>query len=89
MPESLFICPACGAALERDPHVFRCVNGHCFDIAKEGYVNLLPANRRHSSMPGDDREMVNARTSFLNGGWYAPLRDRLCDAAAGWKADGC
>ncbi len=87
MPESLFICPACGAALERGPRVFRCANGHCFDIAKEGYVNLLPANRRHSSMPGDDREMVNARTSFLNGGWYAPLRDRLCDAAAGWKAE--
>ncbi|MBO7373451.1 MAG: methyltransferase domain-containing protein [Oscillospiraceae bacterium] len=87
MPKSLLICPDCGAALERDPHTLRCANGHCFDIAKEGYVNLLPANRRHSSTPGDDREMVNARTAFLNGGWYAPLKDRLCETVAAWNAE--
>ena len=31
------------------------MNGHCFDIAKEGYVNLLPANKKHSDNPGDSK----------------------------------
>lgn len=77
MKRSVFACPNCGKALEYDEKTCRCPNSHCFDIAKEGYVNLLPANRRHSDMPGDDKEMVNARTRFLSGGWYDPLRDEL------------
>ena len=78
MSKSVFECPICGKEMNRDARSYRCGTGHCFDIAKEGYVNLLPANRRHSELPGDDREMVRARTMFLDGGWYAPLRDELC-----------
>lgn len=75
---SQFCCPICAAPLERGEHSCTCPNGHSFDRAKEGYVNLLPANRRHSKNPGDDRDMAQARTRFLEGGWYAPLRDTLC-----------
>ena len=42
-------------------------------------MNLLPVNQRHSDSPGDDKDMVRARTLFLNGGWYSPLRDAICD----------
>ena len=73
----IFTCPICGQSMERGEHTYRCQSGHCFDIAKEGYVNLLPANRRHSDAPGDDKNMVNARTRFLSGGWYDPLRNEL------------
>ena len=76
--QSLFSCPLCGKALMRDNRTYCCPSGHSFDIAKEGYVNLLPANRQHSDSPGDDREMVRSRTLFLDGGWYAPLRETLC-----------
>ena len=76
---SLFCCPICSAPLERGERAYICPNGHCYDIAKEGYVNLLPANRQHSKAPGDDREMAAARTRFLEGGWYQPLRDTLCE----------
>ena len=41
-------------------------------------MNLLPANRQHSKAPGDDGEMTAARTRFLSGGWYSPLREALC-----------
>ena len=75
---SLFSCPLCGSALVREPQRCRCGAGHCFDMAREGYVNLLPVNQRHSKDPGDDKAMVAARTRFLDGGWYAPLRDVLC-----------
>ena len=74
---SLFCCPICGGALERVKGEYGCGKGHRFDVAREGYVNLLPANRRHSKAPGDDSQMVLARSRFLDGGWYAPLRDRL------------
>ena len=78
---SVFCCPVCGAALTREVRTLRCPAGHSYDLAKEGYVNLLPANYRHSASPGDDREMVAARTRFLDGGWYAPLREKLCALA--------
>lgn len=76
--ESLFCCPICGAELERGAGEYACPRGHRFDLAREGYVNLLPANRRRSKAPGDDRDMIRARTRFLEGGWYSPLRDALC-----------
>ncbi len=76
---SLLCCPICSAPLTRGERAYTCPNGHCYDIAKEGYVNLLPANRKHARDPGDDKEMVAARTRFLDGGHYALLRDTLCE----------
>lgn len=76
--ESLFCCPVCGGPLEREEGQYICARGHRFDLAREGYVNLLPANRRHSKTPGDDAQMVQARSRFLDGGWYEPLRRELC-----------
>ncbi|MCI8537348.1 MAG: methyltransferase domain-containing protein [Oscillospiraceae bacterium] len=74
-------CPICSAPLTRTGRTYRCPSGHSFDISKEGYVHLLPANRMHSKAPGDDKGMAAARNRFLSGGWYAPLRDALCDLA--------
>lgn len=52
---SLFRCPLCASPLERTAHTYRCPAGHSFDIAKEGYVHLLPPNQKHSAAPGDDQ----------------------------------
>ena len=83
-----FCCPVCGAALTAEAGRLVCGAGHCYDLAKEGYVNLLPANRKHSKDPGDDRQMVAARTLFLDGGYYEPLRTALCGLLrAGTAAD--
>ena len=76
-----FCCPVCRAAMEQEAGGLRCENGHVFDRAREGYVNLLPANQKHSKDPGDDRQMVQARSLFLDRGCYAPLRERLCALA--------
>ena len=78
---SLFICPICAAPLAREGNIYRCPGGHSYDVARSGYVHLLPANKKHSADPGDDREMTAARTRFLDGGWYSPLRQALCDLA--------
>ena len=76
--ESLFCCPLCGGALARDEHAYRCPDGHCFDISAAGYTHLLPANKKHSKNPGDDKAMVAARSAFLDKDHYAPLRDAVC-----------
>ena len=69
---SLFCCPLCGAALSRNGGAYVCPGRHSFDVAKEGYVHLLPPNQKHSALPGDDREMVAARRgSCKEGGGYA------------------
>ena len=78
---SIFCCPICGGPLDRGPSAYSCPAGHSFDLAREGYVHLLPANRMHSKMPGDDKGMAAARAAFLSKDYYAPLRDALCSIA--------
>lgn len=78
---SLFTCPLCGQPLTREGRSLRCPERHSFDLAKEGYVNLLPVQHKHSAAPGDDRGMAAARRAFLEGGYYAPLRRALCELA--------
>ena len=78
---SLFRCPLCASPLERGERTYRCPRGHSFDRAREGYVHLLPANQKHAREPGDDKAMAAARGRFLDGGWYAPLREELCHLA--------
>lgn len=75
---SLFRCPLCAAPLEREAGAYRCPGGHSFDVAREGYVHLLPPNQKHSALPGDDRDMVQARWDFLSKGYYQPLLNTLC-----------
>lgn len=58
-------------------NALKCPRGHSFDVAREGYVNLLTGKPR-----GDTREMARARRAFLEQGWYAPLSDRLNALAA-------
>jgi 23S rRNA (guanine745-N1)-methyltransferase len=66
-------CPLDGAPLQGDGATWRCAAGHCFDIASQGYANLLPVQQKRSLDPGDSKEMVAARRRFLNAGYYQPI----------------
>lgn len=72
-----FLCPLCHAPLQAQDKHYRCPQGHQFDQAKEGYVNLLPVQHKRSRDPGDSSEMMQARRAFLDAGHYQPLRDRI------------
>lgn len=80
------ICPLCRHVLERGEKVWRCEKGHSFDVAREGYVNLLPVQHKNSRDPGDDPQMVLARREFLQAGYYQPLRDAVLKLLAPLKA---
>lgn len=74
-------CPVCGEQLNREAGSFRCTQGHSFDVARQGYVNLLTVDKKHSLHPGDTREQVLSRRAFLEGGFYAPIVDTLIETA--------
>ena len=75
------ICPICGSVLNRVEREYRCENRHSFDIARQGYVNLLTVQQKRSLHPGDTREQVLSRRAFLDAGYYAPIAQALCDTA--------
>lgn len=72
-------CPVCGAAIQQEEKTWRCGNGHAFDVARQGYVNLLPVTQKHSLHPGDTKEQVAARRDFLDGGFYMPIVQTLSE----------
>lgn len=83
-----YICPVCGEPLHKESNSLVCPNRHSFDIARQGYVNLLTVQQKHSLDPGDTREQVLARREFLENGYYAPISDALNRAALDYKAQG-
>ena len=68
-------CPHCGALLDLDGSELGCERGHSFDVARQGYVSLLPGSGQAAT--GDSAEMVTARQDFLDAGHYRPLMDAV------------
>lgn len=79
LPTFLLSCPVCADPLSTADRALACPRGHRFDVARQGYVNLLTG--KGSSFEGDTVEMVEAREDFLDSGHYAPLRTAVVGAA--------
>ena len=77
------ICPICQLPLASEGRTLRCGRNHSFDVARQGYVNLLPVQQKRSLHPGDTREQVLSRREFLDSGAYGPLVEAVKKAAAG------
>jgi 23S rRNA (guanine745-N1)-methyltransferase len=75
----LLACPHCAGALSRCGGSVTCVNGHTFDVARSGYLSLLPGDAKLGS--ADTAEMVAAREAFLGAGHFEPLAEALADEA--------
>lgn len=78
------ICPVCGAPLTMEKPAWHCENGHGFDVARQGYVNLLTVTQKHSLHPGDSQMMVAARREFLAAGYYSPIARKLAALVQTW-----
>ncbi|MGI6607922.1 MAG: putative RNA methyltransferase [Erysipelotrichaceae bacterium] len=70
-------CPKCQKRIIKDGKRYVCSNNHSYDIAKQGYVNLILANQKSSDNAGDNIESLNARERFLNSHYFKPLADCL------------
>ena len=82
---SLFVCPLCQSPLQPAADTWRCdgslnpkQTAHPFDVARQGYVNLLPVQQKKSKTPGDSQQSIEARKRFLAAGHYAPLQTLIC-----------
>jgi 23S rRNA (guanine745-N1)-methyltransferase len=73
-------CPIDGLPIEAHGAQRRCAAGHSFDIAREGYCNLLVVQHKASRDPGDSKDMVAARRRFLEAGHFEPIADHVFNA---------
>ena len=79
---SILQCPVCKNRLLNSADGYQCSNYHTFDAAREGYVNLLLAHKKHSKEPGDSPEMIRSRRRFLDLGHYNRVSDGINEAIA-------
>ncbi|MBN6493246.1 putative RNA methyltransferase [Acinetobacter pittii] len=79
MAKQILMCPICRQSLNLTERTWRCEQGHSYDVAKQGYVNLHVVQHKHSKNPGDTPESVDARRAFLQGGYYQPLQQAVVD----------
>lgn len=90
LTNSLFICPVCKEKLSagQNTRAFSCCNNHSFDIAKEGYVNLLLGNKS-GDKTGDSKESALSRHAFLEKGYYSCLKNAIGERLFGTVLDIC
>jgi len=66
----IFRCPVCRGEMRLDNFKsLICLNRHCFDISKRGYVNLL----LNSGKSNYDKEMFESRNIICKAGFFDPL----------------
>jgi len=71
-------CPHCASDLSLADRVLGCASGHRFDVARQGYVSLLPGDARTGT--ADTADMVRSREEFLASGAYGPLTAAVVQA---------
>jgi 23S rRNA (guanine745-N1)-methyltransferase len=74
-------CPVCGGSLAAADGSARCEQGHSFDYARSGYLNLTRTGGGRARA-GDTAAMIEARAEFLDGGHYERIAAAVGDAAA-------
>ena len=85
-----FMCPKCRTTLiYNEYNSLKCENNHCYDRAKEGYVNLLLVGMKNSKDPGDNEEMIKARHEFLQKDFYKTLASSIADIIEDIKNINC
>ncbi|MGN0521103.1 MAG: putative RNA methyltransferase [Eubacterium sp.] len=85
---SILICPVCKEKLNKTENAFCCKNGHSFDLAKEGYVNLLLGSK-NGDKTGDSKASARARRLFLSKGYYSCLKNEIQKRLKGTVLDIC
>jgi 23S rRNA (guanine745-N1)-methyltransferase len=85
----MLLCPVreCRLELAREEHRVVCANGHSFDVARSGYINLLQPQDRRSKQPGDTMEAVAGRRRMHDLGVTEPLLHAIANMAGATRED--
>jgi 23S rRNA (guanine745-N1)-methyltransferase len=73
---SLLACPVCGQPFAQASKSLICPNKHNFDIARQGYVNLL---RRKPDTLYENRALFAARRAVYEAGFFDPMLQALAE----------
>ncbi|NLE07544.1 MAG: hypothetical protein GX627_02965 [Parcubacteria group bacterium] len=87
-------CPIDGSDMVSLGKSVCCVNKHSFDVSKEGYINMLTSDKRFKQKIGDVKDMLLARSNFLQSGYYNFLSEEINKIAIRYlqnnnNKDGC
>jgi len=74
---SILKCPVCQQIIRKEENRYVCTNRHSFDIAKQGYSNLLL--KQSSKVHGDNKDMLLARKEIQAKGIYAHIAMKIID----------
>lgn len=85
--ETILKCPVCNKPLVKKNRSFVCDNFHTFDIAKQGYVNLLQSQSGKVKTHGDSQEMLQARKNILYKGYYKDISKKISTVISKLKND--
>lgn len=69
-PLAPLACPIDGLPLRDCGVSWQCESNHHFDLARQGYLNLLPASQKTSKDPGDSKVMMEARRQVMASGLF-------------------
>src|SRR6185295_2388267 len=85
----MLLCPVrdCRQGLVREEKRLVCPQGHSFDAAASGYVNLLQPQDRRSKDPGDTAAAVAARRRLHDRGVTGLLLEEIADIIGPSKDD--
>ena len=86
----LLQCPVCRLDLTAAGGALACRNRHSFDLAREGYVNLLRRKGRQPASGGDNLGQLRHRSTFLDAGHFDPIAATIAehvrqDDTKGWR----
>jgi len=74
--QEIFRCPVCSGQMQMiNLQSLICSNRHCFDIAKQGYVNLLSLAKKTKY----DKRMFEYRRMISKSGFFDPLNTVISD----------
>ncbi|MET3682756.1 23S rRNA (guanine745-N1)-methyltransferase [Alkalibacillus flavidus] len=77
--DAMWRCPLCHQQLSMEDNArLTCSDGHAFDLAKQGYLNM--AQQSHASIY--DKTLFDARQRLNQAGFYEPLIDAISQVLA-------
>ncbi|MBI5544888.1 MAG: methyltransferase domain-containing protein [Deltaproteobacteria bacterium] len=72
LSRGLLRCPLCHEPFAPRVRSLVCKQGHCYDAARQGHVNLAPG---HKAPLGYGRPLMEARAAVVAQGFFAPVLD--------------
>lgn len=66
---SMLRCPICGGAMSRKDNSLLCASRHCYDVARQGYVNFVSGQKDMFYR----KELFESRAKVFEAGIYAPV----------------